>query len=73
MEVFIKSKKMFKNKSFYKTLVATYLILVLPNILFQMRGEKRMFQEEPLLFFGATLVGAFLCSLVMYKMFISKK
>jgi hypothetical protein len=64
---------MFKNKSFYKILVAIYMILVLPNMLFQMRGEKRMFQEDPLLFFGVTFIGAILCALVMYKLFVKKK
>ena len=50
-----------------------YLVLALPNMMFQMCAEKRMFQEDPLLFFGSLLVGSFLCAFVIHKNFINKK
>jgi|GEM_PF-3815590 len=64
---------MLKNKSFYITWVMVYLVLALPNMMFQMCAEKRMFQEDPLLFFGSLLVGSFLCAFVIHKNFINKK
>jgi len=64
---------MLKNKKFYFTWIGMYLILIIPNVLFQMRSEKKIFQEMPFVFFGTILIAAFICSFVIHKNFINQK
>ena len=58
---------MLKTRSFYLTVLAMSAIIMIPAMMFQMRSEKKVFMEDPLLFFGVSLIGAFLCSFVIHK------
>lgn len=47
-------------------------VIVVPNVLFQMRDEKKFFQEEPVLFLTINLLASFLCAFAVHKMFLSQ-
>lgn len=64
---------MLKDRSFYMIVGVAFLLLVVPNMMFQMRSEAKIFKEEPLLFFGTCLIASFICAFTFFKMFRSPK
>lgn len=63
---------MLKSKSFYVTLIGMYAVIAVPNMMFQMRADKKMFQEIPVAFFGAILVAALICTFVIHKILMKQ-
>lgn len=58
---------MFRHKSFYITFFLTFIVIGVPNFLFQINEEKSFIKDKPLLAIAIFLIGSLIVTIAIHK------